>query len=736
MPFPIFIVFRAVVTVSTMWTLAAGPDGDQATITQRPRQAVLGATAHPPIPTEDADAWFVPDRAPDERERLLTSIAEAQGAGNHASVLSLTPRLAADRDLGGYARLFQARAYLAQEDTDQARRLADGLASGAASPYLAEQARLLAASAAIKALDHAAAIAYIDALMKLKPLAPERALLLLGRAHMLANDPTAAALAFTRVYYEFALTPEATEAASALEALGMPPAARDDDTHRLAIERAERLFGARRYADAQRAFEPLRETARGQERALVEVRLGQIHYYGGRHSQARAALAPHIDGGPREAEARYFDLLALRDSGQADPFVRGVRALVNDFPESTWSADALDALATYYVRRDEDDTAARVFTELFDRFPGSERAQRAAWMAGWRAYRVRNFREAIRIFERAAADFPRSDLRPSWLYWLARAQGEAGDRGASSARHKLVLSDYAHSYYGRQAARQLGVSAPAFKVSLAADRSSRRSTEETARDAYPNGLVIHRLLRAGLYDEALGEMRAAERAWGSTPALQATIAWTTREKGDLLRASVLMKRAYPQYLSQAGADLPDDVLRVTYPVNYWSLIKKYSAANGLDPYLIAALIAQESGYNPTARSAADAWGLMQVVPATGRAWARKLGIRGFTTQSLNDPEVNIRIGTAYFADQVQRLGSVHAALAGYNAGPTRARRWTAEKPGLERDEWIDDIPYPETQFYVKRILGTAEDYRALYSGGFDPALKRTAPRPRGASGGE
>jgi soluble lytic murein transglycosylase len=197
-----------------------------------------------------------------------------------------------------------------------------------------------------------------------------------------------------------------------------------------------------------------------------------------------------------------------------------------------------------------------------------------------------------------------------------------------------------------------------------------------------------------------------------------------------------MKRAYPQYLSQAGADLPDDVLRVTYPVNYWSLIKKYSAANGLDPYLIAALIAQESGYNPTARSAANAWGLMQVVPATGRAWARKLGIRGFTNESLNNPEINIRIGTAYFADQVARLGSVHAALAGYNAGPTRARRWSAEKPGLERDEWIDDIPYPETQFYVKRILGTAEDYRALYSGGFDPALKRTMPRPRGASGGE
>ena len=81
---------------------------------------------------------------------------------------------------------------------------------------------------------------------------------------------------------------------------------------------------------------------------------------------------------------------------------------------------------------------------------------------------------------------------------------------------------------------------------------------------------------------------------GADGSVGSTIAWTTREKGDLLRASVLMKRAYPQYLSREGAALPPDVLRVTYPIAYWPLIKKYSAAHKLDPYLIAALIAQKS----------------------------------------------------------------------------------------------------------------------------------------------
>lgn len=739
-----FILVRAAIALSALWTFAVMPpahDGEtqeQTAVTERPRQGPLGATQHAPIPVEDADAWLVPDRAPDERERALASLADAALDKDHARVVSLASGLASDRDLGGYARLYLARAYLAQSNIDAARRVTDPLAKDAATPYLAEQARLVAAEAALTALDHDAAIEHLDALMKGKPLAPERALLLLGRAHAMAGDRTASAVAFTRVYYEYPLSTEA--AAAGTELAGVRAADPEDDEDgapaRLKRSRAEQLFTARKFADARAAFEEIRAQEDGDDRDLAALRLAQIDFYAGRHTQARAALAPLTTDGKRQAEARFFEALSLRESGQGDAFVSRVRALVDEFPKTTWAADALDALGTYYVRQNEDARAAQVFTQLFDSYPSSPHAERAAWMAGWRAYRERRYDETVRIFERAAADYPRATKRADWLYWAARARAEAGDRSAANARHKLVLTDYAHSYYGRQAARRLGIAAPKFDVSRAADRRSTRSTEETAREAVPNGLVIHRLLRAGLYDEALGELRAAERAWGTTPALQATIAWATREKGDLLRASVLMKRAYPQYLSQAGAGLPDDVLRVTYPVNYWSLIQKYAGANKLDPYLIAALIAQESGYNPRARSAANAYGLMQVVPATGRLYARKLGIRGFNTNSLYDPEINIRIGTAFFADQVERLGGVDAALAGYNAGPTRARRWTNEKPGLERDEWIDDIPFPETQFYVKRILGTAEDYRALYSGGFDPTLRRTGPRPRGASGGE
>ena len=121
---------------------------------------------------------------------------------------------------------------------------------------------------------------------------------------------------------------------------------------------------------------------------------------------------------------------------------------------------------------------------------------------------------------------------------------------------------------------------------------------------------------------------------------------------------------------------------------------------------------------------------MQLMPSTGRIYARKLGMRSFSTASLLQPETNIRLGTQYFKDLVDPFGGVHYALASYNAGEHRVARWLASAPDLPADEFIDNIPFPETQNYVKRILGTAEDYRRLYGAGrLDPEPGRpTASR--------
>jgi soluble lytic murein transglycosylase len=233
------------------------------------------------------------------------------------------------------------------------------------------------------------------------------------------------------------------------------------------------------------------------------------------------------------------------------------------------------------------------------------------------------------------------------------------------------------------------------------------------------------MLSAERWDDALNEIRYAQRAWGESAVLQATTAYVYRRKGltesntteqfNLLRGSItFMRRAYPQFMAAGGQNLPRDILVHIFPMAYWDLIRKHSAQNDLDPYLVAALMAQESTFVPGIRSHANAYGLMQLWPPTARRLARSLKIP-YSSRLLTNPEANVRMGTYHFAELIRDFGSVHLALASYNAGPTPVKRWMAERPGLtDREEFIDDIPYPETQNYVKRILGTAEDYRRLY----------------------
>ena len=343
------------------------------------------------------------------------------------------------------------------------------------------------------------------------------------------------------------------------------------------------------------------------------------------------------------------------------------------------------------------------------------------------------------------SNFPRSDNRPAFLYWAGRAHERLGHAEIAKARYELVRADYQNSYYGRLAMpRAAGIDAVAagakvgsraplrgsgLEAEVAAAPEGARTAAEPATPSMPSAsteALIKLLLSLQLYDAAMNELAYVQRSLGDSPAIQATFAWTYNQRGDLRRGINTMKRAYPQYIAAGGERLPDDVLKVLFPLDYWDLIRQHSAAQGLDPYLVAALIAQESTFLPLVRSSANAWGLMQVVPSTGRRIARSLNIKGFSTGMLTDPETNVRIGTTHFAALSGKLGGVHLALASYNAGENRVAKWVAEKPDLDRDEFIDAIPFPETQNYVKRILGTVEDYRKLYG---DARMVPDAGRP-------
>ena len=687
----------------------------------------LTTTSHEPLPSHPSLYWFVPD-ASVSRGRAGTpepaAVRFARGVelidkGEWATGLPLVSGGLVGTPLADYGRYYAGIALTGLKRFEEADASFKAIRANAEG-HLEQAVPLRRAELAMAGGDPRQAADILQDLSDETLTAPEDVWLRLGAAHEAAGDTAGALAAYRRVYYDFPLSTQAADAQAGMERLETPALAAPDRFRR-ELSRAEALFAARRWAQARPAFAGLAGATTGDDGRLIALRSAEIEYFLGRHRAAREALRPLARDGAREAEARFFSLSATRALGERDSYITQVWDLVADHPSSSWAEEALNNLASYHVTEEEDAEADLVFRELAKRFPLGRYAERAAWKIGWWAYKQERFADAADTFEAAAATFPRADYRPAWLYWAGRSRDRLNQTAAAGALYRIVGSDYFNSYYGRLATALLvGRGQPAPRPIVITGPVPGAATR------VPNEAVVRALAGVELYDAALDEVEYARRAWGDSPALLATAAWIRHRRGlrpgaadrfaDVRGAITMMRRAYPQFMAAGGEHLPPDVLRVIFPLDYWSLIKKYSEAHGLDPYLMTALVSQESTFTPDVRSAANAVGLMQLIPATGRRYAAKLGMR-YSPRLLTQPEANIRLGMRYFKDLMTRFGGAHYALASYNAGEHRIARWMTERPGFAQDEFIDDIPFPETQNYVKRILGTADDYRRLYGGG-------------------
>jgi soluble lytic murein transglycosylase len=546
----------------------------------------------------------------------------------------------------------------------------------------------------------------------------------------------------------------------------------------LELGRAQRLFGTKRYAESLTAFEALRPLADGDNRELVGLRIAEAQFYLGRYKQALDGARQFNNGSRKAearffslsamrglgdhdsyvTEARRLAEQFPNDAwteetlnnlgthyiliDEDDTAITVFRDYLTRFPAGRYAQRAAWKVGWAYYRQQKYQDAITVFEQAAATFPRSDyRPPYLYWTA--RAYdHLDNADAASSRYALIAVDYLNS-------YYGRLADAQLRKRGVTSASQRRALVE--KPTVGQSAsASPNAVAVPSGNSSAApgsdgvggsdgtgsasSGSGATASTVQAQGAAQPatsaqqgqgqgvasekmprelDGRIRH-LIAAGLYAPAIAELDFARRQWGSTPALEATLAWLYNTKGDLRRGINAMKRAYPQYLTDDGHRLPNHVQKVLFPVDYWPLIRRHATARGLDPYLIAALVAQESTFDADVRSPANAWGLMQVLPSTGRQLARSLKIRRFTTASLTNPEINVRLGTLYFQRLVKQFGGAHYALASYNAGENRVGRWINERPPLPQDEFIDDIPYAETQNYVKRILGTAEDYRRIY----------------------
>ena len=508
------------------------------------------------------------------------------------------------------------------------------------------------------------------------------------------------------------LSPEASAARAKLTSLG----AESNLTAAELRSLGDAFYNAGRYADAGEQYHALERnsTLPTDERdgfavaaAACDLKLKRLT-----ETQANALADTHDENGAR----RLYLLMELaRNRNDEAELLRIDDRLKTDFPQSPWLAEALFSTGNMYLLRKDYANAANYYGYLAMHFPAHKNAAAAHWRAGWLNYRQGLYDDAARLFDEQIKLFPNATETSAALYWRGRLYEQGNNRSQAAQNYRTISRVYQHFFYAQMARQRLQALGEPLLVSDPGAESIKAPTIPHLSDTFPADsphIAKARLVaNAGLNDYIAQELDADpdSDSWGALAEAQLYASF-----GESYRAMRALKRALPYATSAPINSIPLAYWRILFPEAWWDTIKAESAKNGLDPYLVASLIRQESEFNPGAISYANAFGLMQLLPSTGKALAREEGMTHFETYQLLDPETNIRLGTRNLRHLIDRFGGVQEyALAAYNAGEERVTDWQAAGPYHGIDEFVESIPFTQTRDYVQGILRNEDIYRSI-----------------------
>jgi soluble lytic murein transglycosylase len=522
---------------------------------------------------------------------------------------------------------------------------------------------------------------------------------------------------FKRLLLGHPLSPEAEIARARLTAMGAESTLTTAELRSL----GDAYYNAGHYAEAAEQYRAL---ARGagldaQARNGFAVAEAACDLKLKRLSTAQVeALADTRD----ENGARRLDLLMelARDRNDVDYQQQIVTQMEANFPRSPWLAEALYSSGNMYMLRREYPAAVEYYSYLATHFPENTNAPAAHWRAGWLSYRQGLYADASRLFDEQIRLYPGARETVSAIYWRGRLYETQDHKPAdAAANYRAIIRAYQHYFYAQMARQRLAelgdsqvVAQPVAQPQL--DRLQAPPApplEESFPMDSPHLAKARLLANAGLNDYIAQEIAADpdSASWSALAEAQIYASY-----GEAFRAMRALKRALPYAATASIKSIPLAYWRILFPEQWWDTIKADSAKNNLDPYLVASLIRQESEFNPSAISHANAYGLMQLLPSVGKAMAREEGISHFETFQLLDPATNIRLGTRYLRKTLDKFGGVtEYALAAYNAGDERVADWQSAGPYQGIDEFVESIPFTETREYVEAILRNEETYKAI-----------------------
>ena len=564
------------------------------------------------------------------------------------------------------------------------------------------------------------------------PSAPEAALWL-GQGYEGLGLPEKALASYRALYVRFPASPEAERVIFRLGTFSTgSPSFIDTLT---AQERLARADGLADGGDCERALAEARQIptfAMAEDMALgVSRRIGFCAYRLKRYREAVMALdgfRSTAAADEQAAEALYMLALALQRDNRASEAERVWRQLAAREPRTVWNGKALVNLGLAYEARQEPDRAIATYRELLDRFPTADRADELAWRVGWLQYTRRILGAAARDFEAAADRFPQSMFASNARYWQAKALEKEGNSSQALPIYERVAREYPYTYYGLRAQEVLRgrlPGTPSGRPVLVTMNAQPRAAGESGQpgpDAGVSDAARYHQVRA----EELLAMRFVEDARAEIAQLEKKLGTGVPERmllarlylrGDMaLQATRTLNAALSSVAPNKRLSLPLEFWTALFPQLFGEEVRQAAQPTQLDPMLILGVIRQESAFNARAVSRSDARGLMQLIPSTGREVAQRAGMDGFHVDLLFDPQVNVQLGAQYLARLVEsHSGNLILALAAYNAGPGRTKRWLQEVSTADWDEFIERLPFEETRLYVKSVLRNYGVYQWLYA---------------------
>lgn len=487
---------------------------------------------------------------------------------------------------------------------------------------------------------------------------------------------------------------------------------------------ANRWFEAKNYSKALDLYAGLSDDPDPARRELARVKRGESLYALKRYSDAELYLTPGatIDAATARAALLHRGMSQLRSSNEAGA-IATFEELQSRYPGTPEGEEALYRAGMIVFQAGRLSEASVVFQRLTQSYPQGNFRDKGIWAAAWAAYRRSDFPAALNWLKSLETGATDAATRGKALYWQARIAEQQGQADAAKKTYELASKLSPYSYYGFMALKKLHNSevipqtpaVPAeWKLTAAAPNGAGVKHAPGAAGWETHFKKAESLARIGVGRLAQPELEAALKQAEKDPSAMAQLLEAGRKTQEYF-IPVLLSQKYwdrfkPLFANPETAEIFRTLLQ--YPFAYRHEVEKSAARSGVPAALVLGLMRQESGFMPWITSGAKAQGLMQLLPATAGARARSLGM---AEGDLFDPDYNIMIGAAELKAMLDRF-SDHwpQAMAAYNAGPGNARKWAEQFGSLATDEWVEEVPFAETNLYIKLVLRNYWNYQSLF----------------------